>query len=259
MAAQGGGPAFSLEEEDAILHSRIYNDHRGLKRIASKFYALSTSSGTDAINDARESFITELETLKLTMSKSALICEAEARQVEDYQQERQRIDEEHGRLQGEIEQLKLALQRAQTIRAQKIEYDHIASSINSIPSRAEAQSEILALESDIDAIRNEHETQSRILLQQKTALEQVVGQLLALRQVGKDADEPAEPIAAPTPGVDLDAASTPAAPMDDDKKDGSDIEMGEVSETPKGKRRREDMEEGEATDGSSELSDPPDD
>ncbi len=39
-----------------------------------------------------------------------------------------------------------------------------------------------------------------------------------------------------------------------------DIEMGEVEEDPKGKKKaREDMEEGEATDASSELSEPPDD
>jgi THO complex subunit 7 len=43
--------------------------------------------------------------------------------------------------------------------------------------------------------------------------------------------------------------------------DDDDIEMGELAEDPrnKGKRKREDLEEGEASDSSSALSDPPED
>ena len=46
-----------------------------------------------------------------------------------------------------------------------------------------------------------------------------------------------------------------------DNVEDDDIEMGELAEDPrdKGKRKREDMEEGEASDSSSDLSDPPDD
>lgn len=60
-----------------------------------KFHAY-VSSTQDSDNestpkDAREAFLVELESFRLALSKSAMICEAEARQVEEYEKERQRI------------------------------------------------------------------------------------------------------------------------------------------------------------------------
>lgn len=46
-----------------------------------------------SVNDAREAFLVELASFQLTLKKSTMICEAEARQVEEYQKERQRIGE----------------------------------------------------------------------------------------------------------------------------------------------------------------------
>lgn len=60
-----------------------------------KFHAYVSSTQTpdneSASKDARESFLVELESFRLALSKSAMICEAEARQVEEYEKERQRI------------------------------------------------------------------------------------------------------------------------------------------------------------------------
>jgi THO complex subunit 7 len=44
-------------------------------------------------DDAREAFLVELATFELSLKKNVMICEAEARQVEEYQRERQRIGE----------------------------------------------------------------------------------------------------------------------------------------------------------------------
>lgn len=60
---------------------------------------------------------------------------------------------------------------------------------------------------------------------------------------------------------------TPTTPLISSREEGEDdgdddIEMGELAEDPpdvKNKKRKEDLEEGEASDLSSELSDPPDD
>lgn len=172
-------------------------------------------------------------------------------------------------------------------------------------------------------IRAEHDTQNRIILAQKAALDVVIADLSSLRLMGKQDADVVEGSRSATPGMDtlaLDvemegegtqtreesgelreeasdnerdsdediplakilnpsarafvpgtsrtatpvlptAGSTPAVMMDDD------IEMGELAEEPKQsqeskakkKIREEELEEGEASDQSSELSEPPDD
>jgi THO complex subunit 7 len=111
-----------------------------------------------SVEDAREAFLVELATFQLSLKKSAMICEAEARQVEEYQRERQRIGEwgsspqidhytsyhliiedEHGKLRGQIEQLKIALEHAHILRRRKIEYDLVAEKVNTLPSREELE------------------------------------------------------------------------------------------------------------------------
>ena len=102
----------------------------------------------------------ELASFQLLMKKSAMICEAEARQVEEYQRERRRLgeaqlitfdytcrnahshmkDNEHETLISQIEELKTALEHAQMLRRRKIEYDLVAEKINTLPSREELQS-----------------------------------------------------------------------------------------------------------------------
>jgi THO complex subunit 7 len=93
----------SLSTTDAIIHARITNDERFLRRVLKKFHnytALayssklpqsSTMSNIGTIEDAREAFLVELASFHLSLKKSVMICEAEARQVEEYQREKQRI------------------------------------------------------------------------------------------------------------------------------------------------------------------------
>ena len=84
---------------DAIIHSRIFNDDRHLRRVIKRYHTYTHSTPTaenpNAPNDAREAFLAELESFRLALSKSAMICEAEARQVEEYQRERERIGAQH--------------------------------------------------------------------------------------------------------------------------------------------------------------------
>ena len=89
----------SYLSEDNIIHSRITNDERALRRVVKKFdsYAavahtlLVPNSSPSAIDDAREAFLVELASFSLQLKKAVMVCEAEARQVEEYQRERQRI------------------------------------------------------------------------------------------------------------------------------------------------------------------------
>jgi len=289
----------TVEEEDQIILARITNDERPLRRVIKKFHGYISLSHTpivppttpngNSVEDAREAFLVELAGFQLLMKKSAMICEAEARQVEEYQRERRRLDNEHETLISQIEELKTALEHAQMLRRRKIEYDLVAEKVNTLPSREELESTIHALENDMAAIRAEHETQNRTIKGHKSALDGIISDLSSLRFMGKERETTLIPESRPeTPYLDaLDVASAAESSLtsinsgsseegkegEDDKiildpvtnehvVEEDDIEMGEVEEEPKDKNKkkaREDLEEGEATDASSELSEPPDD
>jgi THO complex subunit 7 len=137
-------------------------------------------------------------------------------------------------------------------------------------------------------IRGEHDTQDKTLLAQKAALDAIVTDLVSLRFIGKDKDAASVPNS-PGEAQTLDLPDAPEGLEQSDsmvttttiERAGSeggngesstyripeegavedDIEMGEVEEEPKSKKkaREEELEEGEASDESSELSEPPDD
>jgi THO complex subunit 7 len=167
-------PASSHETDtpfapDAIIHSRITNDERALRRVVKKFTSYTTVAHSQvdspsseqmssAVEDAREAFLLELSSFSLQLRKAMMVCEAEARQVDEYYRERQRIGEqsapfprstfsflwpctedEHGSLKGQIEQLKTSLEHAQVERKRKIEYDSFAEKINTLPNRTELE------------------------------------------------------------------------------------------------------------------------
>ncbi|KAH9844336.1 Tho complex subunit 7-domain-containing protein [Rhodofomes roseus] len=331
-------PPMTVQQEDGIIHTRITNDEKALRRVTRKFHSYTSlaytagpdpTPATSTVDDAREAFLVELASFHLSLQKNLMVCEAEARQVEEYQRERERIASDHARLRSEIERLKTDLEDAQLQRKRKIEYDAIAEKINTLPSRDELQRTLEALENDMAAIRSEHEHQTHTIQAQKTALDSVIVDLNQLRVLGKqdpaDVSRPSTPppeITAPDEDVDMDGSasvrtreesgelkednfrempdndkesddvplaarlhlnpgarpfvptrsrtSTPAlqsapspAPPPPSTED-DDIEMGELAEEPKDlkarrKPREEELEEGEASDMSSELSDPPDD
>ncbi|KAG6911237.1 hypothetical protein DXG01_003104 [Tephrocybe rancida] len=287
-------PPLTTDEEDQVILARITNDERPLKRVIKKFHNYTSLSHSPlvppvgntveaSLDDAREAFLVELAAFQLSLKKSAMICEAEARQVEEYQRERQEIELNHGTLREQIEQLKTALEDAQIVRRRKIEYDLVAEKVNTLPSREELEHAIDSLENDMAAIRTEHGTHSRTLVDQKSSLDSIIAQLDYLRFMGKDKDVPSVgPSRAATPvqdpnGTDMveDAAETAPSGTEVSQSEEEkaisesaeipatgedDIEMGEVEEDPKPKRKlREELEEGEASDASSALSDPPDD
>ncbi|EPS92900.1 hypothetical protein FOMPIDRAFT_1026672, partial [Fomitopsis schrenkii] len=217
-------PPMTIQQEDAIIHTRITNDEKALRRVTRKFHSYTSLAYTSeaepkpeasTVDDAREAFLVELASFHLSLQKNLMVCEAEARQVEEYQRERERIASEHTRLRDEIERLKTALEDAQLQRKRKIEYDAIAEKINTLPSRDELQRSIDALEGDMAAIRSEHEHQTRTVVSQKTALDSVIVDLNSLRSMGKqdptDLSRPSTPppdIRAPDEDLDLDGSAS---------------------------------------------------
>ncbi|KAJ7129506.1 Tho complex subunit 7-domain-containing protein [Mycena epipterygia] len=301
-------PPLTTDEEDQIILARITNDERPLRRVIKKFHNYTALSHTPvvtpvpapgvaptSIEDAREAFLVELASFQLMLRKSVMICEAEARQVEEYQREKERINDEHGTLRGQIEQLKTGLEHEQMLRRRKMEYDFVAEKVNTLPSREELEQSIKSLENDMAAIRAEHDTQNRTIQAQKSALDTIIAELGSLRFMGKDRETAAssDPSPRDTPGPETAgeapvAAESASGPEKMEVEEGEeetvpdsvllpanngvedDIEMGEVEE-PKNrskKKREEELEEGEASEGeasegeasdvSSALSEPPD-
>ena len=143
------------------------------------------------------------------------------------------------------------------------------------------------------AIQSEHENQNRVIQGQKAALDAIIAELGSIRLMGKDKDIASSVVPSPrsTPVPDGNGVESMGELIDDaqpaemsqngEKEEGEDdklpseripttaveesaeddIEMGEVEEeNPKFKKKlREELEEGEASDTSSALSDPPDD
>ncbi|KAJ7507975.1 Tho complex subunit 7-domain-containing protein [Mycena galericulata] len=297
--------SLTTEEEDQIILARITNDERPLRRVIKKFHnytalshapivpsvpAAGAPAAATSVEDAREAFLVELASFQLLLRKSVMICEAEARQVEEYQREKDRINDEHGTLRGQIEQLKTGLEHEQMLRKRKMEYDFVAEKVNTLPSREELEQSIKSLENDMAAIRAEHDTQNHTIHAQKTALDAIVAGLGSLRFMGKDreaatsSDQSPEDTPAPETAGEVttevaESGTTVPDKMDVEVEEGEegvhdsavpgeeaeedDIEMGEVEEPElknKGKKKREEeLEEGEASDASSLLSDPPDD
>jgi len=144
------------------------------------------------------------------------------------------------------------------------------------------------------AIRSENETQEKAIQGHKSALDLIVHELVSIRHFGRDKDfDSGTPSlrATPVPEVaggqsvetiteistrDNSVMPTPSTREDAEEESESqkitspdlddDIEMGELEEDPKEKEAAvkkkplvEELEEGETFDGSSELSEPPDD
>lgn len=98
----------------------------------------------------------------MQLIKNMQVCDAEARMVEEYAKEKERIGkaasdkqdvysrsaantqyrglaQEHDVLIQDIAQLKLTLTEAHKIRKRRMEYDEIAEKINALPSRADSE------------------------------------------------------------------------------------------------------------------------
>ncbi len=89
---------------DALIHTRITNDERPLRRATRKFHTYfntayspivspvpDAAAVTGSVEEAREAFLVELASFELLLKKSKLVCQAEDRQVEEYRKESTRI------------------------------------------------------------------------------------------------------------------------------------------------------------------------
>lgn len=84
---------------DAVIHVRINNDDRNLRRLLKKFYLYTSAASSlrkkadtsQVAEEARDAFLLDLATLSVQSRKNVLVCEAELRQIEEYERETSQI------------------------------------------------------------------------------------------------------------------------------------------------------------------------
>jgi THO complex subunit 7 len=270
---------------DAIIHSRITNDERALRRVVKKFSNYTTVAysqadpeppGSDqsssAVEDAREAFLLELSSFSLQLKKAVMVCEAEARQVEEYYREKQRIGEftvlfsrvgllipmvpmvqrmsagllrvrsnssrpfwSMPRWKGKEKSNTTASPRRSTLFRVVPSWNGAIFSLLGPPFRLNVlPRSIQLLENDMAAIQADQEAQSRHLQTQRASLVSIISDLGSLKLMTKDSE--AEPSHPGTP--DPDAATSEADASRSSlavvaANEESDREEGEAEEVEK--------------------------
>ncbi|PVF99993.1 hypothetical protein CPB86DRAFT_824659 [Serendipita vermifera] len=172
------------EEEDQLVNTRLTMEDRQQVRRITKRWQMHINNALPH-PESSEHFLLELENFRLAYRKNDIIVRSEERQVVEYQQSKTRIEEQVLQVLAEIESLKISLEESQEERRRKIAYDEIASRINELPSRAEQESQIATLLSEVAAIKEEHEADQRVREERKNGLAELNRVLDLLRIVGK--------------------------------------------------------------------------
>jgi hypothetical protein len=61
--------------------------------VAFPLQSAPTPASVASVDDARENFLIELASFHLSLKKAVMVCEAESRQVDEYEKEQQKIGE----------------------------------------------------------------------------------------------------------------------------------------------------------------------
>ncbi|KZV97311.1 hypothetical protein EXIGLDRAFT_764601 [Exidia glandulosa HHB12029] len=214
-------PDMTSVDEDALIHSRLMNDERVLRRLAKRFHAVAQSPASSTAHEKeRESLLDDLAAFQSQLATRALVCDAERRQVLHYEAERKRIEEEQEVLRGELVQLKNELEVEQVHRKRKLEYDQIAERVNKLAPRGELEQSIAGLEEEIASIEAQLEVEQRAMASRKTAFDVVVSELQTLRLMGKD--DPDEEHDGDLPDVPMGEDGEGEGEADDEREEGDD-------------------------------------
>ncbi|KZV80547.1 hypothetical protein EXIGLDRAFT_732702 [Exidia glandulosa HHB12029] len=203
-------PDMTPAHEDALIHSRLMNDERVLRRLAKRFHAVAQSPASSTAREKeRESLLDDLAAFQSQLATRALVCDAERRQVLHYEAERKRIEEEQEVLRGELVQLK-----------NELEVEQIAERVNILAPRGELEQSIAGLEEEIASIEAQLEAEQRAMSSRKTAFDVVVSELQTLRLMGKD--DPDEEHDGDLPDVPMGEDGEGEGEADDEREEGDD-------------------------------------
>lgn len=105
----------------------------------------------------------EISQFELGLSKSTLVTEMAERERQHYNEEQHQIEDNIALSQEELETLARDLEGAKQERANKIEYDQLATQVLQFPSRESSQQSIAQLNAEILELENEATQQSQLM------------------------------------------------------------------------------------------------
>ncbi|KAF9118074.1 THO complex subunit 7 [Mortierella sp. GBA39] len=155
-----------MDHDESIIRTRLSVNERPLRRLSQRFQkwsgVLVTGSQED-IEDGFQALLMEISQFELGLSKSTLVTEMAERERLHYQEEQNQIEDSIALSHGELEALARELEGAKQERANKIEYDQLATQVLQFPSRESSQQSIAQLNAEIMGLENEATQQSQLM------------------------------------------------------------------------------------------------
>ncbi|PWN50878.1 hypothetical protein IE53DRAFT_307165, partial [Violaceomyces palustris] len=171
----------SIEDQEAILKQRIQVDERPIKRVIKKLSNIGTSQDHDSLEAAILSFNLELELLQLNLERLSSIANNTSNQeILSYKEELRSIQLENSSTRERIVLLKQRLRDVQRDRANKLEYDLLATEIAKYPTRSELSESLTRLGSTIANLKAESSNYTEVSQRSRLRFSDIVRNLEGL-------------------------------------------------------------------------------
>ncbi|KAF9132948.1 hypothetical protein BG015_003639 [Linnemannia schmuckeri] len=154
------------DDTDNIIRTRLSVNERPLRRLTQRFQkwtGVLVTGTQEEIENGLQTLLMEISQFELGLSKSTLVTEMAERERQHYHEEQHQIEENIALSQEELETLARDLEGAKQERANKIEYDQLATQVLQFPSRESSQQSIAQLNAEILELENEATQQSQLM------------------------------------------------------------------------------------------------
>ncbi|KAG9304440.1 hypothetical protein G9A89_020002 [Geosiphon pyriformis] len=166
-----------MSEEELILREKLVAEERTLKRILKKYstWKFHLSSGEkDKVQKYYDEYLIELSSYEVYLMRFQLIHEMNAKENQNWIDEKKRIEEEIEVTKREILQLQQDLSVEQHQVTYKIEYDQIARSIQQHISRDELEEDIKNLDEEIAELERKEQERDAILARRRNQIQSIL-------------------------------------------------------------------------------------
>ncbi|KAJ3417498.1 THO complex subunit 7 [Chytridiales sp. JEL 0842] len=172
--------------EDAIIKNRLLVDTRPIKKVIRRYQTYKSTLATGDLEKsavALSQFLVDLEAFDLGLQKHQLMHNMNQRELDNYQSEKTRIENEVVMAQQNINELKAELESEQGIRENKIEYDALAKKVLEYPSREQSATKI---QKEIEKLEKEIRDSEADMEYRKKLLHSVISSMYAMKDAISD-------------------------------------------------------------------------
>ncbi|KAF8944300.1 hypothetical protein BGZ47_004410 [Haplosporangium gracile] len=154
------------DDTDNIIRTRLSVNERPLRRLTQRFQkwtGVLVTGTQEEIENGLQALLMEISQFEVGLSKATLVTEMAKRERQHYHEEQHLIEDNIALSQEELETLARDLEGAKQERANKIEYDQLATQVLQFPSRESSQQSIAQLNAEILELENEATQQSQLM------------------------------------------------------------------------------------------------